>query len=540
MRETMELRTLYHNPSLREKHKNFLELLQAEKVPNAKKRAMEVRASIEQSIKQTVDLIAALQYYTMEKTGNWGDYGQERVIRGYTRLKLNIPPEHELYDRDIQEFQQLIDANEELKNLSVEQLKEKEDSLTYNILEQKIKIKRADLINRELRFCDSKNRISVGMFGKYRSVIYGQANSLKKEQYEIYLFEKELSRTPANIMSIAGVIGEKDVGLRKESCRFIFEMKWKQMFFYNESEKSLMYKNEASNIREMLKVRAIEAYEVSSLAELEAKKELFIEEMIEGILWHELGHGVFFNEELDLETTSISKALNYFGENIIGSINEVLADWAIKSKKLKGAIKHFLEIAILQNEQAKARRMLLVYMSDNWFLDSQEEFLGSQTDLIVSILCPFLTPDYNFNFEKMNREFDNIHKFMLDESLKIIQEVINIAKTAVYQTTHGQHNFEFIEKNVDVFISSDINDSEKGTLAYLTAFWFNVFLLMEKLSPESFQKTKFLLEQGENNIKLKLLELIAPQEAQKYGSSIRDYLFDQMKAKGFYDPHLLG
>lgn len=529
-----KIRALYFNTQLRRKHKKFAEVLNAECIEDSDKIALKIKKNIEESILETVNYISDIQYYMMEKTGHWGEYGQQRVVIGFARLKLGIAPEADITQRDINEFTRLMNSNNELKALSPKRLKEIEEETNFTVLGKTIKLHRSDLVNRELAFIGSKNRISIGMYGKHRSIIYGIAKSMRKEGYELYLFDKEIARTPSNIMSIAAVIGQKDVGIRKESCRLIFEMKWKKMFEYNEREKAKMYNNEAGNIREMIKVRALEAYNVKDAQELEKIKDTFVDEMIEGIIWHEFGHGVFFNEELETEAAGISKAFSYFGENIVGILHEVLADWAVRMTKLKGPVQHFIEIALDEGDPQKANRMLLVYMSDNWFLDFKEEFLGSQTDLMISILCPFLNDDFTFDFHKMREMFDTVHDLMMDESIKIIDLVIEKAKKAVYHVGKNRYHFEFIEENIDKFVKGDNMDADKGSMLYKTAFWNNVFLLMERMAKDDYHQAVNILKEQDIEVKKKLMQVMAPEKAPEYNGKIRDYLFDQMKTKGFF------
>ncbi|PZM83708.1 MAG: hypothetical protein DKM50_01610 [Candidatus Margulisiibacteriota bacterium] len=531
-----KIRKLYFDPQQRKSHKLLIKVLQENSIPNADSIAERYREKLESDIKQTVDQLCDQQYFMMEKSAYWGEYGQQRVIIGYARLKLGIAPEQEITQRDIDSFLMMMNKHAEYRNMTLKQIVAEEDALEYNVFGKSILKNRADLLNRELAYIGSKLRIVVGKYGKYWSIIFGEAKPIKKEGYELYMFEKEISRTPSNIMSIAAVIGERDIGIRKEACRLIFEMKWKKMFDYTDREKAKMYNNEAGNIREMIKVRALEAYKVNSADELEAKKELFIDEMIEGIVWHEFGHGVFFNDELDLETAALSKSFNYFGENIVGILHEVLADWAIRTEKLKGPIQHFLEVALQKGDREKADRMLLVYMSDNWFLDYKEEFLGSQTDLMISILCPFLREDCLFDYNAMNEAFTSIHNLMMEESNKIIEEVIGMVRRAVYQIGKNRLHYEEYMKHYAEHMKSIAkkDGNSEGSLSYKTTNYNNIFGLTKDYSKDTYRNIINYIKDQDLEVKRKLLVLLDSEQAMKFGCNIREYLFEQMKEKSFY------
>jgi hypothetical protein len=523
---------LFRDVALREKHDNFLSLLKAEAIPDAEPIAAFFRKNIEDSILDTVQQISDIQYFRMETSGDWGDYGRRKVIWGYARLLLNIMPEAEVTESDIRAFQTLIYRKQELFKLSGERLRKLEDSLRFTIMGQEIAASRADIINDYLRFVGSPNRVSIGMHGKYRSMIYGIAEILRVENHLIYLFDKELWRTPSNIMSIAAIVDQGDMAIRKESCRAIFEMKWKKMVQYSEYEHDPSINAEAQTIGRILKKRALQAYHVSSVKETDKIKDLFIAEMVEGIVWHKLGHGVFCNDELTVEQAGLSKACEYFGKNIVSVLHEILADWANKAETLKGPIKHFIDIA-KQGDIDKANRMILVYMSDNWFLSSKKEMLENQTDLMIGILCSFINHNRRIRFDLMDTMFDELHKFIFDTSIEILEKIKHVAVSATYIITGSPYPFDFIRDQVEKHIAASHPDADRESMFYKTAFWNDVFMLMEKMAKTDFAEVKRILADKEVEFKQVLLRLLDPENASIYRDNMRDYLLYQMKVKGF-------
>src|SRR5690606_26330155 len=147
---------------------------------------------------------------------------------------------------------------------------------------------------------------------------------------------------------------------------------------------------------------------VKNLEELTAKKDLFIDEMVEGIVWHELGHEISLehNPLIDPVTTNLGAALGSFGSNAIVVLKEALADWAPEEDGISGPILEFAQIA--KTDYLKAKRMLYVYLSDYWFLDFGEEFMGETTDIIVPLITQFVDAKGDFKFENVMKNHKEI------------------------------------------------------------------------------------------------------------------------------------
>lgn len=529
-----QIESLYFNTELRKRHKTFRAILRVECIEDYNNITSSLRSKFEENIQATVDKLAKIQYFMMEQSGDWAGYGQERVIIGYTRLKLCIPPETEVTQADIDTFHSYINREKELKSLSLQDLKKLGDEQAFEILNKKIPVYRSDIINRELRFLESQMRIHSYGSGSYRNIIYGKGKHIEKGGYSVVLYEKELSRTPNNIMAVAALNAERDVAIRRESYRLIFQMKWMQMFKHTPNEKATLYSHEASNISEMIKKLALDAYNVHSAYELKRIEEQFINEIVEGLIWHELGDAFIINEILEKEDAAMINAVYYLGQkNIVSIMRTILADWCPRNNTLKGPIRHFLEISRL--DPNKANRMLLVYMSDNWFFDSfEDEFLGSQTNLAIAVLLPFLNNKGQFAFGNLLSKFDTIYRFMLTNCLETVYEVANMLKSCTYRPYKRERTFKFIANSVIRHLNEKGGDALEGSMAYRSTFWRIILNSCNSYAPATYSQIINYLKERKRVIFNKLLELIDKNDSNKYKDKIRDYIFDQMKAKGFF------
>jgi ankyrin repeat protein len=524
---------IYWDKNERLNHSTLLSLLKENNVDRPEAVERWIRSSIERSIKETVNELSDIQYFQMEKSGYWGEYGREKVVFGYARLKSCVNPEHDLTQYNLDSFFDLMDSRTDLAQMSLEELKETEKSLSFEIMGRQIDIHRDDLINAELRFLGSKKRINIAMDHEYRTIVYGIAQEKRIENHLVNYFDKEIARTPSVIMSVAATIGINDIKIRRESSRMIFQSKWRRMFEYSDREKRCLLNNETGNIGEMLKQTALNAYNIGRLEDIDRIRDTFIDEMLDGILWHELGHANFYYHELSPEQHPQVKAFGKFGDNIIDTLNEIIADWSQSTGEAKSPIHQFLTIA--SSDPKRATRMLWVYMSDYWFAEHTEGKLGALTDFTISLLCPFIRSDLTFDFAALEARYQEIHVFLLRHCTRVIEDVVHIAKQATYTIDGTSYDFEYIDKSIKEFLDKDEkNLSDHDSVLYRVLYWWNVFhWKMKNHAKDKYDYIVCLLKAEQIKIKSELLALLgAPQ----YGSNLRAFMFDQLKAKGLYKP----
>jgi hypothetical protein len=111
-------------------------------------------------------------------------------------------------------------------------------------------------------------------------------------------------------------------------------------------------------------------------------------------------------------------------DNIVKVSGNLFNDWIPQKGKRKGAMVRFCEIAEL--DPRRALRDLWMYVSDNWFLDDDEEWMPLETNVSIALaLCFFKSKD-EAGFGRMAREipviydmikshFDPFHRFSKGE-----------------------------------------------------------------------------------------------------------------------------
>ena len=146
---------------------------------------------------------------------------------------------------------------------------------------------------------------------------------------------------------------------------------------------------------------SLEKYQIDTKECLLEKEKTFINDMSETILYHEFGHGIIQQHILPFDLGAIGEATKIYGENIYTAILEFLADFSPCHQKLKGPIQNIIEIS--KNDRNRAQRMYLMYLSDTWFYNTDDEYMYTYSDLIVLILIRYLTPN-DINFEALERD----------------------------------------------------------------------------------------------------------------------------------------
>ncbi|MFC1478284.1 hypothetical protein ACFL57_02365 [Candidatus Margulisiibacteriota bacterium] len=534
---TKKYQDIFYDEEIRKNTKSFKEALVQQQAENAAKEAETLCRIVEARIIRQINYLAGIQYFVMEKTGDYTELGEQRVSISYCRFMLNIPPDREVTQYDADRFRQMIvKEREQIRNLSLEQLGQLEKREKFDICGREFDTFQDEELNNNLRYLNSGKRLTIGFFGKQRSIIFGDVQEKQMNGYRIYQQDTEDARTPTNCLSIAAIIGEKNVTIRRISLETIFYNKWLRVFQYSENEKKRMLNNTEGNIREMLKIKALEAYKVKSAAELVAKKDLFINEMIEGVLWHEVGHGLSV-EEVDMDDAALGEAFYVFEDDMVGVLKEFMADCALEKGELRGPLPHFIDGA-LNGDVKKAVRMVLVYLSDNWFLDVNEDFMADQTDIIVTVVARHVRPDMSIDFKQFRQDIPEIFNSIHNQFLEIVHDIKTMLTGATYKIKNIDYNYDEVRDMLLKLLEEDRDEftPPPDTLQYKTNFWSDMFNYAKNYAPDTYEDICSYIQASKQKIKLNVLSnLTGCTGIHKKGENpLRAYLFERMKELGFY------
>jgi len=503
----------------------------------------EVRGLVEESVRRQLYQLANIQYLIMERTGDYGLLGEQRVSISFCRLLKNIPPDREVTQFDADSFRrQILADRKSIQQFSLAELNHRVDNFSLNILGKSVTLNQTSEINRILLSLGSRKRLFSGTSRHKSNFLYGDAQMKKKENYNILIFATEDMRSPFSPLSVVAGNSKNNINIRRISCETIFYNKWQRVFDYSESEKRRLMENLENNIGETIKLKALSKYQVNDGDKLSGIKKLFVDEIIEGVLWHEIGHGVINKHILEPKYLALWKTFHSLTDDFSTIMGEFLGDWAPPRGDIKGPLAYFLELSQKgEVNRAKAERMLYVYLSDNWFLSHEETagLLPSQTDLLCAVLLPYFTKDgidfasfqdaYKQTFERFLREF----KISMDKLISPIERAVFNVNGSKYGFTEVNLIIQEILRHPQCKASWE----KSGEAGYETFYWGNIIDWTEKYAPETFQQVKALLRDSLADFKRRLLEILTgPETAQKYNHNLRAWMFDRLKELGLYTP----
>jgi len=552
------------------------------------------KTTFENYLNTQIDRMAVLQFHLMQKKNYYGELGEQRVMLTYCRQLLDIPAHIEVNQNHADEFQEMMaEKQKEFEKYSLKELEKMEEDMKCTLPDGRVvEWFKEDEINKVLEEIGSENRIIVGFLGQFRSVIYGQAKVTFLDEYRVTEFIKEIKRTPAAVLSIAAVVGGRHVCLRHEACYTIFANKWRRVFEMEDWEKEILKMDDYDALAESFKEKAMAGYGFKNMKDLEKGTPLFIEEMLEGLIWHEVGHGIVLNSLIKTEESAFGEALAVLGNNIISVMKEFLADWAparphqldpvlLKEKILKqkpgyefkpkedlrwimpeeefkkesraflvegqdaqavgnhirGPLRHILNIAGSGGSSStgykKATRMLHVYLSDNWFLGNDTENFGNHTDLMLAYLIPFLKPKAQFDFEAWSQKLPEYFNEVLSEYLRVVKNLEN----RVLKATFDYENQKMTFAQYSPYIKKKVHEQESGleedSMEFMVPFFAEILEKLHETNPPLLKEIKKELEIENEKFHKALLKKLGQKGDDFDSLAIRKLLIESLKKSGY-------
>jgi len=495
---------------------------------------------VEEHIIRQLYSLAGIQYLIMERTGNYGILGDQRVSISFCRLLNDISPDREVTQFDVDSFRRkILKDRKDINALPLDELKTKVDNFRLKIFKQSFSLHDMTKINSLLKIITSHKKIYVSTQNQELFFLFGDVKTKKKSKYHIYIFETEAMRSPYAALSIVAGNSKNNVNIRRISCETIFYNKWVRIFDYSENEKKRLLEDIDNNIGETIKKIALQKYKVNSKEELLKIKKLFIDEIVEGVLWHEIGHTVVYDNILNFKHIALGKTFHSLGDSLTTVYGEFLADWAPVYNSIYGPLHFFLELSKKPDTREKAERMLYVYLSDNWFLshEDKEGILPSQTDILVPVLMRYFTST-GIDFDRFTKQYQKDFEYLLKMYTTALESIIAPIQEATF-TFRGK-NYGFVD--IDNFIREilDHPDCKKsweqdGEQGFQVFYWANIIDWTKNYAPTAFSRVKKLLTEALDNFKKQLLETItSPEVAAEYNNEIRSFLVSRMKELGFY------
>lgn len=501
-------------------------------------------SKIKKSISQQLTYYSFLTYYLMEKKNDWQEAGEAQSRTTFTRLLLKKTAEEPITYEDTLEFNKQLQAQYELfgfHQMSIESAAAEASSFGFEFFGRKFMAVQTEEITRMMHFCGVNWFLQGGLHGQHLQFILGSGRLVHKGGYDVVTLEKEFMRTPNNIVAMAAVIGHRQIYVRMESLRVIFDQKWRQLFRYRDYELSYMRHNPMMNISDGIKRHATALYGATSLDTINSVQDQFVKDMSETILYHELGHGAVQHDVLSVEGGTLGEASRVYGENIYTQLLEFLADFVSVHGEIWGPMANMCKIA--KKDRARAERMFYIYFSDTWFYDTDDTYMYLYTDLMALVLLRYVNDDRSVDFAKLEADiqFDKAevatHNTMYGQYIKMVETDMDIVKTWLENSemTIGGKVYDYKKARQILMDQFKKNDGYVHTESYefQAIFWNYLYRYIKSYSPETFTKISNLLETREQEIIRFTLELSGGKNAvAEYDGRPRDYIVDRMTQLG--------
>ncbi|GBR76606.1 hypothetical protein NO2_1131 [Candidatus Termititenax persephonae] len=492
-----------------------------------------IREIWEAKLLADVRQIALLQYLHLQKSAEWGDLGEQRIQISYCRHFLALPSDREVSWADLEHFQQTIrELSEPYAACSAAELRQRDEAIRCDLLYKETDYSREEDINRFLEFLGSPYGLIAGQLGIYRSIIVGAAEIKKIDKYRVTIFQTEEARTPEAVLSIAAVVGGKHVAIRLQACETIFANKWLNILDAAQDELQTYLRHDLENIGLSFKLRALSGYAVRTAADLREKKAVFLREMLSGLQWHELGHGIVINELLSQKDSAFGEALAVLGANIIAVFKELLADWAPPYKKLRGPLSYFCETALV--DPAAAERQISVYLSDNWFLGEQsDESFTNHSEITTALLLKYLAARGQTDFTGLRQALAarrGIFWRILAEYRRISVVLEKMLKAGDFDCGGRRVNFAGLRKIYIQKVRQIEKENPVRSLEFQVHFWAKVLEDLPTLNPALLAQLKDYLSAENEKFHAYLLQEYLPPHSY---ASLPEYVRGELRQKGF-------
>jgi hypothetical protein len=448
----------------------------------------------------------------MERTGDWGDAGEQQVQNSFARLILGISPDGHVSYTQYSEFYERVKAAQRtyrFATASLEKLQAEFDTFSVKIGRKKYDIHHFTDLNAYLQKIGSSLHLQGGVYGYAKEFILGRGIASKMGKYEVVVFEEEVLRSPNTITAMAAVIGEKEIFVRIEALSTIYYLKWGQAI----ENRLYGYYSSASVFHEVsfkVKSRVLELYGITDRESLRGAQEQFVQEMKETVLFHELGHGVIQHSILPIHAATFAESTKMFGEHIVTALLEILAELAPKKGSIHGPLYNFYEVA--KKDFDRAERMYWMYISDTWFFDTPDTYMYLYSELMSLVMSYAINEKEELDFRRFT------HLKLLNLAVKSVKEICTALE--FYIRTHVRIDRKKIEKRI---AKDHPNEPiQRHHYGYKVLFWSEVFDDISK-NPEYKADIDALLKEEEVRVLKAFYKAVAGKNVVE-GRSVRDYV----------------
>jgi len=473
---------------------------------------------------------ALIIYLAMEKTKNFFPHGEHRTKIGFIRVINHIPNNREVNYYDLDSFNLTVSlcdkkygekTGEELVELlngfSIELFGSKYPHTNLHLLKKLINLLNVD--------CFLFNTDSSPYGCRF---LLGRMEKRFVDQAEFYMVITEYIRSPQLVLSLAAEVYGKSSIMRKTALEVITFNKSEKYFDQTKYELNRALRHPNSAIREGLKSCIFHFYGINNKKQFLDIKDIYLNEMVEMIFMHETGH-ILTYKQLDPVEYAFQNCFNE-SDDVLHTLSEMLADWAIEKDSKKGTISKIVELSKVDIK--RATKEFYTLLSDNWFVDEEEEYLPLFSNCQVGLGSAFICADRSINFKKLEAENGEIYHLLLMIFKDIIHRLLDVIHNAHYNFGVSTLDYDDLEQQVfEMYENSPNAKSSIEELRKFTFYWKNIIGQLD-YSQDGWEQFNKVFSEGAAFLEQTILDFASGGNAQKYGNSLRKFIVERAKETG--------
>jgi hypothetical protein len=472
--------------------------------------------------------MSLLIYLAMQKTKQWGVLGEQRISISLCRAILRIKNDSDVTQWDADRFGKILqECDKRYGNLPGEELvqycKDKpivlfgKEYVFFNQLRDFITLLDADyyLFVKGGPFC--------------AEYIFGSVTWQKIGDIDIYTFQDEYIRSPMHCLSIAGR-SPNPMQIRHVAMEVIYHNNWDVFLARSKAERRRALRHPNTAIRDRVKETALLLYGAETKDKLKNKKVGFIDDMESGVVYHELGHWLS-EQGMDPVYWAIRFAIAE-DPTPCCALEELLAEFAPVRGEKMGAIAHILEVA--RGDPQKAAALFYVFMSDNWYVDEEEEFLALRSNTYLALSLYFIRSARSVDFTMMENEHSRIYAFLLDKYRRLLETYLDLFYRTVYQKGGRAMSYQELEADILRQWQEKDPDWTIDKMKQNSGYWSGIVNIHLKSLPEGWKQYEDITASGAVSLEFDILALITGGNTMQYNNSLRQYIIERCKELGIY------
>ena len=519
--------------SIDEKRKTLYEAIKTNE-SKLKQEFYSVNEFVKEYLYRELKELALIIYLAMEKNNDYGPMGEQRVFISFCRNILSIPNNREVTQFDADRLRLIIyNYDKKNENKSADEYINKIKNYSIKILGERFLPDNYYKLNTLLSLLKTDYYLYNYNSRLYTiSFIFGVWKKNRINNNEYHVMEKEYIRSPQEVLSVAASIYKDSMFCRKESVEVVFFNKYQKYYDRSKAEQKRALYHINSAVRESIKGKALAFYDSFNKKDILEIKETFIEEMCDGIFWHEQGHHISYN---DMDPIYKAFKTNFCGTGDVGHVLiEGLADWAPQKDHKQGAFSRFLELS--KTDINRATRCLYVYMSDNWFLDEDEEdYMVLMSYVLVGLTVYFIKNDDSIDFDRLTVEKDQIYEVFLKCYNILTEKLISTTRVSKYNLGREILDYNVLEKKLLKKFKNSHKITTLKKLRESSSFWLDIFIHLRDYSKDGWEQYQSVLKEEAFQLEQMILRFVSKGNNERYNHSLKEYVIEHFKEVGILE-----